>query len=356
MHIVIRAGGAGTRLWPVSRRSAPKQFQSILGPDSMIQKAVSRMRPLNSDNQHLWVSVNKNLVETLRKEIVIPEDHFIIEHETRNTGPGICLEVCFLEKKIPLDSVVASLPSDDYISNELAFIDLLMASERFILEHPEYVVAPAIKPDYPEVGYSYLKAGARLDEGGKEAMFAVVDLVEKPNREYCQELIESGVHYWHTGMYVWQLKRIIEIFEKYQPAMIESCRRIIATQDEEAAALYSSLEKVSIESAITHHVSTLAMSVSNHLGWSDVGKWSAVKRLSEHDQYGNVSLENAQFHNSSNNLVYNRNSKKRVILNNVKNIAVIETDDVLLISDLESTEDIKTIVDGLSDKESQRYI
>jgi mannose-1-phosphate guanylyltransferase len=125
-------------------------------------------------------------------------------------------------------------------------------------------------------------------------MFAVADLVEKPNKEYCQELIESGVHYWHTGMYLWQLKRIIELFEQYQPAMIDICRKIVASGEQEALTLYSSLEKISIESAITHHVPTIAMSVSNHLGWSDVGKWPAVKRLSVEDEYANVALIDEQ--------------------------------------------------------------
>ncbi len=356
MHIVIRAGGAGTRLWPVSRRGAPKQFQSILGTVSMIEKAVSRIQALNVDKQSVWISVNKNLLARLRDEIEIPDDHIIIEQETRNTGPGICLEVCFLEKKVPLDTVIASLPSDDYISNEQAFIDLLLASERFIIEHPEYIVAPAVKPDYPEVGYSYLKAGKRLDEGAQEAMFAVADLVEKPNKEYCEELIESGVHYWHTGMYVWQLKRIIELFEQYQPAMIEICRKIVASGSEEDLALFSSLEKISIESAITHRTSTIAMSVSNHLGWSDVGKWPAVKRLSAEDEYANVALGSARFHKSSDNLVYNRNTQKLVILNGVKNIAVIDTGGVLLVSDLESTEDIKTILDQLSEEDLEHYL
>ncbi len=356
MYIVIRAGGAGTRLWPVSRRGAPKQFQSILGSASMIQRAVSRIQPLNADKQSVWVSVNKNLLSTLHNEVKISEDHIIVEQETRNTGPGICLEVCFLEKRIPLDSVIASLPSDDYISNEQAFIDLLLASERFIIEHPEYIVAPAVKPDYPEVGYSYLKARERLDEGAQEAMFAVADLVEKPNKEYCQELIESGVHFWHTGMYLWQLKRIVELFEQYQPAMIEICRKIVASNGKDDLALYSSLEKISIESAITHRTPTIAMSVSNHLGWSDVGKWPAVKRLSVDDEYANVALGSARFHKSSDNLVYNRNAKKLVILNGVKNIAVIDTGDVLLVSDLESTEDIKTILDQLNEDGSEHYL
>jgi len=357
MHIVIRAGGTGSRLWPVSRRAAPKQFQNILGGETMIEQTIKRISPLvSSDN--LWISINQSLFETAKN--ILPDfnlKHFIIEPEARNTGAAICLEACFLEQKIDPDEIIASLPSDDYISNEKAFRDLLSASEVFIRQYPDFIIAPAVKPDYPEVGYSYLKAGQRLDDGGQEALLAVSDVVEKPNREYCEELIESGIHYWHTGMYLWRLGRILELFEKLQPAMLKTCRAIVASENnEERANLYASLEKMSIESAITHRVDHIAMSVSNHVGWSDLGKWPAVKRLSETGDSDTVAIGKASFNKSSNSIVYNRSAKKLVVLNGVSNLAVIETDDALLISSLDSTEDIKEVLDELEKNGQENYL
>ncbi len=323
----------------------------------MIEQTIKRIRPLVFDAQ-LWISINQDLSEQVKR--ILPDfnsDHFIIEAEARNTGPAICLEACFLEKHISPDTVIASLPSDDYISNEEAFRELLNASEAFIMKNPAFIIAPAVKPDYPEVGYSYLKAGKRLDEGGQEALFVVDDVVEKPNREYCEELIESGIHYWHTGMYLWRLDRILELFEKFQPAMLKTCRAIVASDNkEEGARLYASLEKMSIESAITHRADHIAMSVSNHVGWSDLGKWPAVKRLSESADSDTVAIGKAVFNKSSNSIVYNRNEKKLVVLNGVSNLAVIETDDVLLISDLDSTENIKEILDELDKNGQGNYL
>lgn len=360
MQVVIRAGGLGTRLWPWSRRAMPKQFQNLFGNSTMLVDTLRRVQSLVDSKDSLWVSVNHKLVATAQEQN--PDfslDHYIIEPEARNTGAAVCLEVCFLEKRIPLDSIIASLPSDDYISDEEAFLDLLRASEHFISENPQYIVAPAVRPDYPEVGYSYLKTGDRLDSGGKETMFAVADFVEKPNREYCKELIKDGLHYWHTGMYLWQLGRIIKLFEELQPEMIRLCRQIIALESgekEKIAELFASIEKMSIEAAITHRVTTLAMSVSNRVGWSDVGKWPAVKRLSSADSMGNVVHGEALLHKTESSIVYNRESKKIVVLNNVKDIAVIETDDVLVISDLNATEDIKEILERLAQEGKEKYL
>lgn len=360
MYIVIRAGGAGTRLWPWSRRAMPKQFEKLFSDKTMIKETVHRIFPISNDYKNLFISVNKDLLKVASEQInELPEDHFIVEPESKNTGPAICLEVAFLEKIIPQDSIVASLPSDDYIVDEKAFLDLLEASENFIINNSQYIVAPAIKPDYPEVGYSYLKAGSRLNKESEEAMFEVVDFVEKPNRDYCEQLIADGLHYWHTGMYVWRLSRIIELFEQFQPKMIEVCRKIVndfSNDQSEARNIFSSLEKISIESAITHRVETLAMSVSNKVGWSDVGKWPAVKRLSRIDEAGNVVRGEVILNEAYDSLVYNRSNKKLVVVNGLKNLAIIETDDVLVVSDLEKTEDIKEIIKKLAQDDKEQYL
>ena len=205
MKIVIRAGGVGTRLWPMSRKNNPKQFQKIAGDKTMIMTTCERIAPALDDSKDLFVSINESFEDILKKQVPeIDKKNIIIETDTRNTGPAMCLEVCFLMKTCSGTDVIASLPSDDYISDSDAFISLLKTSEEFILNNPDYILTPAVIPSWPDTGYTYFKAGKNLKENGEESIYSVADVVEKPNKDYCEELIKTGVHYCHTGMYLWQ--------------------------------------------------------------------------------------------------------------------------------------------------------
>ncbi|MCX6796314.1 MAG: sugar phosphate nucleotidyltransferase, partial [Candidatus Falkowbacteria bacterium] len=233
MKIVIRAGGVGTRLWPMSRINNPKQFQKIVGNKTMIRTTYERIAPLVKKPADLFISVNERFTNSVQEEIpeLIPAN-VITETDTRNTGPAMCLEVCFLEKNCKGKEVIASLPADDFISDSEAFRNLLLMSEEFILKNPEYILTPAIVPDYPDTGYTYFKAGKNLQQNGEEAIFTVADVVEKPNAEYCQSLIKTGIYYCHTRMYVWQLDEIINLFKKLQPEMYRICSEIISLMDD----------------------------------------------------------------------------------------------------------------------------
>lgn len=353
MKIVIRAGGSGTRLWPLSRQAEPKQFQALLSDRSLLRQTFERVKPALSDPEDMYVSVNRAHVERLRQELPeIVSSNIIAEPDNRNTGPAMCLEICFLEQRLPSETIIATLPSDDHITNEQAFCSMLQACEEFISAHGEYIVTPAVTPEYPESGYSYLRAGERLGGTENVVLYKAEDIIEKPGKETCEELIKQGNYFWHTGMYVWKLGRIAELFEELQPELIKACRQIskdIITPGKEAMAAeaYSRLEKTSVESAITTKVSTLALSVAPGLGWSDVGKWRSIKRILAQDIRANMLDNNAIAHNSEGNLVISR-EKKLIVLNHVKNLAIIETPDALLISDMDAGEDIKKIIEQLS--------
>jgi mannose-1-phosphate guanylyltransferase len=284
MRIVIRAGGVGTRLWPMSREKNPKQFQSFVGDKTMLRATYERIAPLLKNPEDIFVSVNKTFKERAKLEVPeLVDKNVIVETDTRNTGPAICLEVCLLEKFCDPHEVIASLPSDDYISDSEAFRSLLASSEEFILEHPDYILTPAIRPDYPDTGYTYFKAGKNLQKSGEETIYAVANVVEKPNPEYCAELLKTGLYFCHTGMYLWQLQHISNLFQKMQPGMYEICQQVVDLildgSVKKAGYLYSKLEKISIETAITNNLDKIAMSVSNRIGWSDLGKWYVIDRV-----------------------------------------------------------------------------
>lgn len=362
MKIVIRAGGTGTRLWPMSRVKNPKQFQRIIGEETMIKTTYDRVLPALESPSDLYVSVNKSFIKRALKELPeLKKQNLIIETDTRNTGPAMCLEVCYLEKYCKKEDVIASLPSDDYISDSEAFRKLLQASEEFLKENPEYILTPAIRPDYPDTGYSYFKAGNKLNDNDEETIFTVDEVVEKPNQDYCQEIIDSGLYYCHTGMYLWQLGNISAMFKKRRPKMYKTCQEVVRLIVEEndlesANDIYGKLEKMTIESAITQKCNKIAMSVSNKIGWSDLGKWHIIKRVMVNGKGSNLIQGDVVINDSENNLIYSTTKKKIIAVNDVNNLVIVDTDDALFISSLENSQDAKTIVKQLKAKNKNEYL
>ena len=362
MKIVIRAGGIGTRLWPMSRKNNPKQFQKVVGSKTMIRTTYERIFDLAKKSDDIFMSINEQFIDKAKNEVPeIVDKNIIIETDTRNTGPAMCLEVCFLKKYCDSNDVIASLPSDDYISNSNIFRDLLLTTEKFIKENPEYILTPAICPDYPDTGYTYFKAGKNLWQNKKEAIFSVAGIVEKPNLEYCKDLIKTGIYYCHTGMYLWQLGHIMKLFKKFQPNMYKICSKIaddlflnnkVSIKNRK---LYSSLEKISIETAITNKTDKIAMSVSNQIGWSDLGKWHIIKKILKQNRE-NLVKGNVKSNNSENNLIYNTNNKKIIVVNDINNLVIIDTKDALFISSLEKSADVKKIVEKLEEEKLENYL
>lgn len=361
MKIVIRAGGIGTRLWPMSRQNLPKQFQVVAGEKTMVRTTFERVQPLFKDAQNIFLSVNKKFAKLAQKEIPeLPAKNIIIETETRNTGPAVCLEVCYLKKFCSPDEIIVSLPADDFISDAQAFRELLLATEEFIRANPDYILTPAIRPDYSDTGYTYFRAGRNLKKNGEEAIYEVARVVEKPNEEYCEELIESGVYYCHTGMYLWKLGHIADLFQKWQPEMYKICAQVVNfmldKKMKQAEELYSQLKKMTIETAITDKEEKIAMSVSNRIGWSDLGKWHVIKKVLSDEKKENLLKGKVVVNESEGNLIYNNVDGKIVVVNDVEDLVVVDTEDALFISSLKNSAEVKKIVEKLKEIGEEKYL
>jgi mannose-1-phosphate guanylyltransferase len=362
MKIVIRAGGVGTRLWPLSRKNNPKQFQAIASDKVLIRDTQDRIAPLVNIGDDLFISVNESVKHLVKKYLPEVSDKNIIpEPASKNTGPAICLESVLIADRFSDHEIVASLPSDDYITDPEAFRTLLQTAETFLKKNPEYIMTPGIKPNYPDTGYSYIKSGDVLQEEGEEGIFKVADWVEKPDLDYCKELIASGRYFYHTGMYIWQLKTVINLFEKYQPEMLAACREIVELmklggQEEKIAKIYSSLEKMSIETAITDKAEKIAMCVSNRIGWSDLGKWHTIKDLLPANQGDNLIKGNVIPLDTTDCMIYG-NKDKVIATIGLDDMVIIDTDDALLVCPRERSDEAKKIVEELQkNKNSEKYL
>jgi mannose-1-phosphate guanylyltransferase len=346
----------------MSRQSNPKQFQVVMGDKSMLRTTYERVAPILKNKEDLFLSVHWNFYDRARAEV--PElgaNSVIVEPDTRNTGPAMCLEVCYLERFCGRDEIIASLPSDDYISDDVKFRELLEAAGSFLAAHPEYVLTPAIKPSCPDTGYSYFRAGREL--GGSQAVgiYEVAEVIEKPKEDLCQELVASADCFCHTGKYIWQLGHISDLFQKHQPEMYRLCSQVAGLvaeggDIEEAAELYGRIEKMSIETAITSQADKIAMCVSQDIGWSDLGKWHVIKKMLHSNEAENVTKGDVMMENSGNNLVYSNVDKKIVVVNDVNGLAIVDTEDALFISSLEHSADIKNIIEKLKEAGGEKYL
>lgn len=358
MKIVIRAGGVGTRLWPASRQAEPKQFLNLITEKSLLRETVERILPMVQADRDLFISSTSNFVDRVLQEAPeVSGDAVIGEPSSRNTGPAICLECAFLENKLGKEEIIATLPSDDFISDPAAFRDLLRQAENFLKDNPEYILTPAVRPDEVDTGYSYLKEGKNLQQDGEEAIFEVVDWVEKPNDDFCRELIDSGVYYYHTGMYIWQLGNVLSLWERHNPEMLKVCREIIAKglDTAEAGEMYQGLEKTSVESALTDRVDKIAMSVSNRIGWSDLGKWSKIKKYLKIDEAGNVIRGNVLALDSRGSMI-SAPDKKMIAAIGLDDMIVIDTPDALLICPEKRVEEIKAVIEELKATNQKDYL
>ena len=342
----------------MSRKSQPKQFLKLLNEKSLLQETMERVLPMVRAKGDLFISSRFDCQDKILSAVPeIGEEQLILEPASRNTGPAICLECAFLEKKFSKDEIIATLPSDDFISDAQAFHSLLAQAEEFLKDNPDYILTPAVMPTEVDTGYSYLKEGKNLKNRGEEAIFEVADWVEKPNYEFCKQLIDSGVYYYHTGMYLWRLGNALKLWEKHNPEMLKACRRIVelGTENAEASEIYNNLEKGTVESLLTDKVDKIAMSVSNRIGWSDLGKWDKVKKYLKVDNDGNVTRGKVLPLDTTDTLIMGTD-KKLIATIGLDDMVVIDTEDALLVCPENRVEDIKKIIDQIKEKGWEEYL
>ncbi len=361
MKIVIRAGGHGTRLWPLSRKRKPKQFHAILGEKTMLRMTFERVLPLVEQASDIFISCNQEYVEALAEYVPeVPSSNYIVEPEARNTGAAIALETAYLAAAgVSDDEMVATIPSDDHISKPQAFREMIQDIEVFLKSHSEYVVAPAVVPGIPSDGYSYLRPGKQVDSVHSYAFTLVGEWVEKPSQVESREMLRSGNYYAHVGMYFWQLGTAQKMFKQHQAEGFAAAQATVeamqANNPADVQAAYSAIEKDSIEHYLIGHVTEVAMVVDEEMGWSDVGKWQIVKHLLESNDAGNVHRGKVVAHEASGNLVIGSEDKMIAVLG-MDDVIVVDTDDALLVCPAEKSGELKALLKHVADIEDGRHL
>jgi mannose-1-phosphate guanylyltransferase len=363
MYAVIMAGGSGTRLWPMSRESKPKQLHKLVSDKTLIQETYARVSKV-IPNQNIYISTISELIDEIKKQLPeVPDENFIIEPVRRNTAPAFAYISSKIIEKDP-EAVIATIASDHMIKNVDAFVETLKIAQKTIDKYPDHLVAVGINPDFPSTELGYMKIGnekCRIDD---RQVFNIERFTEKPDLETAKEYVRSWSYLWNGAYYFFKAKKMLEWIKRYRPKIIEAVTQMneIASNDKTMATeskirtIYKELQTEQIENAIIDNKTfNKFLAIPADLGWSDIGTWQTLCDilLDSHSAHL-VSKGNHVDCDSKGSLVYANN--KLIATIGLENVIVVDTDDILFVADKSKSNDVKKLLTKLKDEGKHLYL
>ena len=336
-YAVILAGGSGTRFWPLSRASYPKQFIKIMGNESLLQQTVRRIRPLIPASNVLIVTNRQHLKEIQKqlKAYRIPKANILLEPDGRNTAPAICWAANVIYQRNPEGCCVV-LPSDHLIQKQAKFVTVLKKAIQ--LAQDERLVTFGITPTRPDTGYGYLKTKVLQKD-----VFKVLKFTEKPKLAVAQKYVKQKNYFWNSGMFIWRADVILKCFAKYQPQIY----KLVGVPSSAAAIKrnWSKLPNISVDYAILEKDKDVMAVAARDIGWSDLGSWDSLVDVLSSKRSDNIFQGDVLIHNTQQTFV--RSHKKVIACVGVKDLIIVDTNDALLVCAKDASQDVKAIVDQL---------
>ena len=343
-HLVIMAGGVGSRFWPMSTADRPKQFIDVLGVGkTLIQLTNERFSgvipPCN-----VWVVTNEKYVSVVQEQLPdIPVDHILSEPCRRNTAPCIAYVSWRIKKENPKANIVVS-PSDHIVTNPEEFRRVVTNCLKFTAE-TDAIVTLGMKPTRPETGYGYIQADLSTASARNKEIFRVDQFREKPDLATAIQYTKQSNFFWNAGIFIWSASTIVNAFRIYQPGVariFENIMDILGTADEQRVIdeVYPECDNISVDYAIMEKAEEIFVCPAD-FGWSDLGTWGSLLAQTPHDLYGNAIIgENIQLFDSKNCIIHTTEERK-VVVQGLDGYIVAEKDDTLLICKLSEEQRIK---------------
>lgn len=343
-YLVILAGGAGSRFWPISSEELPKQFLDILGCGrTLIQLTLKRFNGL-IPKENVWVVTAEKYREIVMEQLPeIPSSNILCEPCRRNTAPCICY-VSWKIKKLNTKANIVVSPSDHLVVDIQAFQSAIDDSLSFAAE-TDAVVTLGLKPTRPETGYGYIKADLTYSSSRKHNIFRVDEFKEKPTLEIAKEYIQSPNYLWNSGIFIWNINTIINAFRVYEPevsSIFEGLMPYYDTDEEQNKIdeSYPQCKNISVDYAILEKAEEIFVFPAS-FSWSDLGTWNSLREQSDMDKYGNVCIgDNIKLYDTYNTIVHTCN-KKEVIVEGLDGYVVAEKEGKLLVCRLSEEQRIK---------------
>lgn len=351
--VIIMAGGIGSRFWPLSRNKRPKQFLDLLGIGrSLLQMTYDRFHPEFSNNQ-IFVVTAEEYVDLVQEQLPqLNSSQIIAEPIRKNTAPCIAYSAFKLNEKFPNSTMIVT-PADHLILEKDKFLSTIEEGVSFA-QKKNSLLTLGIQPTKPHTGYGYIQFNE-----SKNFIKEVKTFTEKPTLKFAKEFLESGDFLWNSGIFIWNTSRILDSFQKNLPDTFEALKDVKYNSTSESKQIkkaYSTCTSISIDYGILEKDKDIYVLPASFT-WSDLGTWEALHEIKQKDDKNNVSNKSTiQLKNVSNSIVHQLGKEKMIILQDVNNLIVVETDDTLVICNKDSEQKIKEIVNSLSANDLDKYL
>ena len=343
-HLVIMAGGVGSRFWPMSTAEKPKQFIDVLGVGkSLLQLTVDRFSTIVAP-ENVWVVTNKTYAETVAEQLpAMPRDHILCEPCRRNTAPCIAYVSWRIKSKDPKANIVVS-PSDHVVLDVQEFRRVITQCMKFTSDS-DAIVTLGMKPNRPETGYGYIEANLSANSLRNKEIFRVDSFREKPDLETAKHYISRNDYFWNAGIFIWNVSTIVNAFRIYQPTMAKIFESLLpiygtAQEQEKIDQLFPECENISVDYAIMEKAEEIFVCPAD-FGWSDLGTWGSLHQQTKKDLYGNACIGQGINVFETHNCMIHTTQEKKVVVQGLDGYIVAENNDTLLICKLSEEQRIK---------------
>jgi len=331
---VVLAGGKGERFWPLSRKGHPKQFLRLLpSGKSLLEATTERLLPLGGW-ERLFISTTKELEPQVRALLPeLPPENFIVEPFPRDTAPAVAWSLLQVRERFGDDAVVGFYPADHYIGDQESFLHDVRRGIQAAKRHAG-IVTLGVKPKYPSTAYGYIERGEEVEPG----VFRVRRFVEKPSKERAKTYLESGRYYWNAGIFLAEVRVMLEEFDKHAPEVV---RPLL----EEGVKAYEKLPRISLDYALMERTNR-AYVIPARFEWDDLGDWTALERLLGKSS-DNVELARHVGIDTHGAIVYATSKDEVIVTLGVRDVVIVRDGDITLVIHKDRVQEIKRLLEEL---------
>ncbi|GAB3014149.1 mannose-1-phosphate guanylyltransferase [Niabella terrae] len=355
-YVAIMAGGIGSRFWPKSRSSYPKQFLDILGTgQTLIQATFDRYKTI-VPVENIYVVTSEGYESMVKEQLnELPAANIVVEPYRKNTAPCIAY-ISFKLQQMNPDAVMIAAPADNHIPDNENFVEVMQKALDFV-SHINALVTVGIRPTHPNTGYGYIQHEPTEAAPG---VYKVKTFTEKPNIEIAKAFIDSGDFLWNSGIFTWKCKTILSAFEQHLPEMYElfyTDREVFNTDKEKKSIekIYAQCTNISIDFGIMEKASNVYIIPATFF-WSDLGTWNSVHTNMEKDYFDNAVVGSEVMVFDTHHCVIHAPDKKLVLVQGLEEYIIVDTDDVLMICKKDKEQEIKDFVGEVKRHKGDKYL